>query len=70
VTTATEKIRVLEMIRGRPSSLNGRENKVLADRLMGRDTVDRTSVRVETRTRFKGKMRVMLRAVSLVLLTV
>ena len=52
----------LEMIRGRPSSLSGRENKVFADRFMGRDTVDR----VKTRGRFKGKMRVVLRAVSLV----
>ena len=37
---------------------------------MGRDTVDRTSRRVKTRARFKGKMRVVLRAVSLVLFTV
>jgi len=63
-------MKVLEMIRGGPSSLNGRENKVFADRLMGRDTVDRTSLRVERRRRFKGKMRVVLRAVLLVLFSV
>ena len=57
---------VLEMIHGRPSSLSGRDDKVFADRLMGRDTVDRASLRVKARMRFKGKMRVVLRAVSLV----
>jgi len=54
------------MIRGRPSSLSGRENKVFVDRLMGSDTVDRASLGVKARARFKGKMRVVLRAVSLV----
>ena len=62
--------KVLEMIHGRPSSLSGRENKAFADRLMGRDPVDRASLRVKARARFKGKMRVVLRAVSLVLFTV
>ena len=57
---------MLEMIRGRPSPLSGRANKVFTDRLMGKDTVDRASLRVKTRARFKGKMRVVLRAVSLV----
>ena len=57
---------MLEMIHGRPSTLSGRENNVVADRLMGRDSVDRTSLRVKIRARFKGKMRVVLRAVSLV----
>jgi len=41
---------------------------VLADRLMG--SVDRALLRVKTRERFKVKMRVVLRAVSLVLFTV
>ena len=59
---------LLEMIRGRPSTLGGGENKVLADRLMG--SVNRTLLRVKTRERFKVKMRVVLRAVSLVLFTV
>jgi len=59
-------LKVLEMNRGRPSSLSGRENKVFADRLMGRDTVDRTSLRVKTRARFKGKISVVSRPVSLV----
>jgi len=58
--------KLLEMIHGRPSSLRGRDDKVFADRLMGKDTVDRASLRVKTRMRFKGKMRVVLRAVSLV----
>jgi len=44
---------VLEMIRGRPSALSGKENKVFADRLMGRDSVGRTLLRVKTRERFK-----------------
>jgi len=57
---------VLEMIRGRPSVLSGRENKVFADRLMGRDSVGRTLLRVKTRERFKVKMGVVLGAVSLV----
>jgi len=54
------------MIHGRPSSLRGRGDKVFADHLMGRDTVDRASLRVKARMRIKGKMRVVLRAVSLV----
>jgi len=54
------------MIHGRPSSLRGRGDKVFVDRLMGRDTVDRASLRVKARMRIKGKMRVVLRAVSLV----
>jgi len=54
------------MIRGQPSSLSGRENKVFADRLMGRNTVDRALLGVKARVRFKGKMRVVVRAVSLV----
>jgi len=58
------------MIHGRPSSLRGRPDKVFADCLMGRDTVDRASLRVKARMRIKGKMRVVLRAVSLVLFTV
>ena len=57
---------MLEMIRGRPSALSGRENKVFADRLMGRDSVGRTLLRVKTRERFKVKMGVVLGAVSLV----
>ena len=57
---------LLEMIRSRPSTLSGEENKVFADRLMGRDSADRTLLRVKTRERFKVKMRVVLRAVSLV----
>ena len=57
------------MIHGRPSTLSGGENKVFADRLMlvGRNSADRTLLRVKTRERFKVKMRVVLRAVSLVL---
>jgi len=39
---------------------------VFAVRLMGRDTVDRASLGAKARVRFKGKMRVVLRAVSLV----
>ena len=63
----TDQSRVLlEMIHGRPSSLCGRRDKVFADRLMGRDTVDRASLRVKARMRIKGKMRVVLRAVLLV----
>ena len=61
---------VLEMIRGRPSTLSGGENKVFADSLMGGDSADRTLLRVKTRERFKVKMRVVLRAVSLVWFTV
>jgi len=57
---------LLEMIHGRPSSLRGRRDKVFADRLMGRETVDRASLRVKARMRIKGKMRVVLRAVLLV----
>jgi len=54
------------MIRGPLSTLSGRENKVFAGRLISRDSMDRTLVRVKTRERFKVKMRVVLRAVSLV----
>ena len=54
------------MIRGRPSTLIGGQNKVFADCLMDRDSVDRTLLRVKTRARFKVKMRIPLRAVSLV----
>jgi len=39
---------------------------VFADLLMGRDSADRTLLRVKTRERFKVKMRVALRGVSLV----
>ena len=60
------RLLLLEMIHGRPSSLRGRGDKVFADHLMGRDTVDRASLRVKARMRIKGKMRVVLRAVSLV----
>jgi len=55
------------MIRRRLSTLSGGQNKVFADRLMGRDSLDGTLPRVKTRERFKVKMRVALRAVSLVL---
>jgi len=58
------------MIRGLPSTLSGRENKLFADRLMGRGSMDRTLLRVKTRERFKVKMRVVLRAVSLDLFAV
>ena len=57
---------VLEMIRGRPSTLSGGRNKVFAGRLMGRDSADRTLLRVKTRERCKVKMRVALGEVSLV----
>ena len=58
---------IVRMIRGRPSTLSGGQNKVFADRLMGRYSADRTLLRVKTRERFKVKMGVALRAVSLVL---
>ena len=57
----------MEMIGGRPSTVSGGQNKVFADRLMGRDSAERTLLRVKTRERFKVKMRVALRAVSLAL---
>jgi len=60
-------LKVLEMIRGRLSTLSGGQNTVFADRLMDRDSAERTLLRVKTRERFKVKMRVALRAVSLVL---
>jgi len=41
------------MIHGQLSSLSRRDDKVFADRLMDRDTVDRASLRVKERTRFK-----------------
>jgi len=56
------------MIRGRPSSLGGGQNKVFADCLMCRDSAGRNLPRVKTREGFKVKMRVALRAVSLVCL--
>jgi len=40
---------MLEMIRGRPSTLSGRQSNVFADCLMGRDSADRTLLRVKTR---------------------
>ena len=43
------------MIRGRPGTLSGSENNEVTDRLMDRDSVDRTSLRVNTRARFKRK---------------
>jgi len=58
------------MIRGPPSSSGGGQDKVFADRLMGRDSADRTLLRGKTRERFKVKMRVALRAVLLVQFTV
>jgi len=36
---------------------------MFADRLTGRDSAERTLLRVKTRQRFKVKMRVVLRAV-------
>jgi len=57
---------LLEMIRGRPSTVSGGENKVFAERLMGRDSAEKTLLREKTRERFKVKMRVALRAVPLV----
>ena len=40
---------LLETIRGRPSTLSGGQNKLFADRLVDRDSADRTLLRVETR---------------------
>jgi len=42
------------------------QNKVFADRLMGRDSAERTPLSARTRERSKTKMRVALRAFSLV----
>ena len=42
--------------------LSGGQNKVFVDRLMGRDSVERTLLSVRTRERLKIKMRVALRA--------
>jgi len=42
---------------------------VFADRLMDRDSAERTLLRVKTRERFKVKMRVVLRAVLLALVS-
>jgi len=53
------------MIRRRPSTLSGGQDKVFANSLMGRDSANMTSLRVKTRERFKVRMRVPLRAVSL-----
>ena len=58
---------LLEMIRGRQSTLSSGQNKVFADRLMDRDSAEGTLLRVKTGERFKVKKRVALRAVSLVL---
>jgi len=52
----------LEMIRDGPGTLSGGQNKVFADRLMGRDSVERTLLSARTRERLKVKMRVALRA--------
>ena len=45
-----------------PGTLSGGQNKVFADRLMGRDSVERTLLSARTRERLKVKMRVALRA--------
>jgi len=58
---------MLEIIRGWPSTSSGGQNKVLADRSMGRGSAGKTLLRVKTRERFGVKMRVALRRVSLVL---
>ena len=48
-------------------TLSGGQNKVFADRLMGRDSAGKILLRVETRERFNVKIRAAARAVSLVL---
>ena len=46
------------MIRGRPSTLSGGQDKVFGNRLMGRDSGDRNLLRAKTIERFKVRMRV------------
>ena len=58
------------MIPGGPSTLSGGQKKVFASRLMGTDSVGKALLRVRTRERLKVKMRAVLRAVSLALVTV
>jgi len=40
---------MLEMIRGWPNTLSGRQSKVFADSSMGRDSADRNLLKVKTR---------------------